>query len=125
MSKMNAEKRKRLITKEQEDIKMMRVGLGAAQHVGSDRYPYYVAEMKILKDHYIIGLYRPNSHFWSSWTEGSEIVDEFDPSRKPEFWLRMYCHRWTKCDSEGNILAPRCRMSLMFGAAVAFSDPSF
>jgi len=109
-----------------EDLKKMKVGLGATKHVGSDSYPFYVASMILTtKNKYVIGLYEADSHFERSWTEGSMTVDKFDKDKKPEFWLTAWRNAWYRCDQNGKLLVPHRKDLYAFGYASSYQDPSF
>lgn len=103
----------------EEDLKIQ-VGLGATYHCGSDSYPYYVSEV-LPKG--VIGLYRPNSHFEKSWTDGHEIVDPFDATKPSEVYIRRTYGHWWVCDKQGKRI--RRWHSISFGYASSYQDPSF
>ena len=102
-----------------EDL-MIVPGCGATYHVGSDAYPYYVSEVF---PNGVVGIYSPKSHFKSSWTEGSMVVDSYDASHPTDQYIRRSYGKWWKCDKNGR------RISkfgwLTFGYAVSYQDPSF
>ncbi len=109
-----------------DDLKKMKVGLGATKHVGSDSYPYYVSSVKLLNNgKFVIGMYEADSHFEKSWTEGSLVVDKFDPAKHAELWLTTWRNAWYQCDPNGYLLVPHRQDWYSFGAAVSYQDPSF
>lgn len=108
------------------DLKKMKVGLGATKRAGSDSYPFYVASMVLTtKNRYVIGLYEADSHFEKSWTDGSLVVDKFDKDKKPEFWLTPWRNAWYRCDQNGKLLVPHMQDWYAFGYASSYQDPSF
>ena len=109
-----------------EDLKKMKVGLGATKSVGSDCYPFYVATVMLnTKGKLVVGMYHANSHFEKSWTDGTMVVDKFDASKKPEFWLTPWRCAWYECDQNGELLVPHRKIWYSFGAACSYQDPSF
>lgn len=123
---MNEILKQRLKEARKTDIAKMHVGIGATKFVGSDAYPYYVVEAKLTTaGKYVVGMYSPGSHFEKSWADGHEVVDAFDPSHKPEFWITLYRNHWWKCNSNGERLKPYRKDEYAFGYASAYRDPSF
>lgn len=109
-----------------EDLKKMKVGLGATKHVGSDAYPFYVATVKMLTNgRVVVGMYEADSHFEKSWTEGVMVTDKFDKNKLPEFWLTIWRNAWYKCDQNGILLVPHQQAWYTFGYASSYQDPSF
>lgn len=103
----------------EEDLKIY-VGLGATYHIGSDSYPYYVSEVL---PNGVIGLYSPDSHFEKSWTDGSRIVDKFDPEQPTKIYIKRSYGHWWECTKDGKRI--RRWHSICFGYASAYQDPSF
>lgn len=106
-----------------EDLKI-EIGIGVTEYNGRDSYPFYVSE---ILPNGVIGLYSPNSHFKNNWTEGSMVVDAFDPKEKSEFYIKRRYGNWWKVEANGK---PLCKWggkytSISFGAAISYQDPSF
>lgn len=101
-----------------EDL-MLKPGLGATRRVGSDSYAYYVTEVELP----VVGLYSPRTWFERDWTDGTEKVEEFDPSRKADFWIKRFRGKWYEYDkTTGKRGGP---FPLSFGCAYSYRDPSF
>ena len=108
----------------EEDLKIA-VGVGAAMSVGSDVYPYYISEVL---PNGVIGLYEPSSHFEKDWTEGSQVVDKFDASRKSEIYLKRCYGNWWKTSRDGKTRIARFTSKwrrFTIGHASSYRDPSF
>ena len=103
-----------------EDLSL-EVGLGATQAVGSDRYPFYIAE---LCKNGAIGLYVPEAHFKHDWTEGSQEVAKFDPSKTATQFIRKSYGHWWECERNGKRIR-RFNGYLKFGQACSYLDPEF
>lgn len=104
-----------------EMLEGLYVGMGATKYVGSDSYPFYIASI----NNDIIGLYRPETRFAVSWTDGSMTVDPFMPDKPADFYLKPYRGKWLMCDAEGIEMYPREYFNVHFGTACAYRDPSF
>lgn len=106
-----------------EDL-MIVVGIGATYSVGSDSYPYYVSEV-LPKG--IYGLYAPNAQFEKSWTDGSMVVDKFDPTHKSSMYIKRRYGKWWEVTTNGKPIRQFTSkyQRLHFGKANAYRDPSF
>lgn len=106
-----------------EDL-MIAVGVGVTYSVGSDSYPYYIAEVL---PNGIIGLYSPSSHFEKSWTDGEMKVDPFMPEAKATFYVKRRYGNWWKVNKDGTPIMKwggrHCNVSI--GRAYSYQDPSF
>lgn len=110
----------------EKDLAIVKIGLGATKRVGSDAYPYYIADKYVTKNgRYVVGMYEADAHFERDWTEGTQKVDPFDPKKRPEFYICAWRNSWYLSDMNGNLLEPHRKEFFSFGAAVAYQDPSF
>ena len=110
----------------EKDLSIMKIGLGATKNVGSDSYPFYVADKYVTKNgRYVVGMYEADAHFEHDWTEGTQKVDAFDPRKRPEFYICTWRNCWWKSDMNGNLIEPHQKMHFSFGHACAYQDPSF
>lgn len=109
----------------EEDLKIV-PGTGAAMHVGSDAYAYYVSEVL---SNGVVGLYQPHA-FWDSthpWEGGVQVVQDYNPECKTETFIKRRYGRWWVVGSNGKAVKPFTgRWSrLVFGKAWSYRDPSF
>jgi len=109
----------------EEDLKIF-PGMGATKSVGSDCYPFYVAEL--LPNH-VIGMYAPKSHFDKDhpWSAGTLVVDNYDPQHQSELYIKRRYGKWWVCTKEGKPVARfTCKyVRLRFGNASSYQDPCF
>ncbi len=107
------------------------IGQGCTHGCGSDRYGYYIIEIKTTaKSKPLVGLARANTVMHGEWTEGTEDCSIDMETAKVTEWITPYGNnrygrpQWYFCDKDGNrFKGTKCNYG--FNGAYAFSDASF
>lgn len=108
------------------------VGQGCTHGCGSDRYGYYILEIKTTaKGKPLIGLAQAKTVMHGEWTEGTEDCSIDLATAKPTAWITPFGNnvrtgrpQWYFCDKDGNrFKGEKCHYG--FNGAYAYRDPSF